>query len=59
MIEDDKSINYLLKYDKSEPGIRRKAFWKPYWSVTHMAGYGMKIENGIRTSQRTKQTINR
>ena len=59
VIEDDKSINYLLRYDKSEPGIRRKAFWKPYWSVTHMTGYGMKIENGIRTSQRTKQKTNR
>ena len=59
VIDEDKSINYLLQYDKSEPGVRREPFWKPYWSVTHMAGYGMKIENGRRTSQRTKQKTNR
>ena len=30
LIEQDKSVNYHLRYHKSEPGIRRQAFWKPY-----------------------------
>ena len=49
---------YLLKYDKNEPGKRRESFWKPYWDVAHQSTCGrIKDDSGrILSSRNSKPT---
>ena len=39
-VQTDKSISYLLTYDKSEVGIKIDEFWTPNWKVTHQRDMG-------------------
>ena len=46
-IRTDKSICYLLTYDKSEAGIKSDEFWTPNWKVAHQCGMG-RFKNDSR-----------